>query len=199
MKKLTMAALALSLVAMSSLAFAQAEPYDVGVFADAAGTTSDVLAAPFVPFNFYVVGFDLDGGILGYEFGLTLDPGFTVFTAGLTGPNPLNLGTTTNVIVGTGGCVASVTGGVVLTAYNGGYVTGSPPVADTAFCISGTTPSSFADVPGYLQCDSNLVPFGVAQNGGGVYPNACMIVNPTMPGTVVAIENASFGDLKARF
>jgi hypothetical protein len=66
-------------------------------------------------------------------------------------------------------------------------------------CASGgSNPSSFGGVPGYSSCAAQLIPFGAAQNGGGVYPNGCAVVNPLNDGPI-ATENVSFGAVKAGF
>lgn len=33
-----------------------------------------------------------------------------------------------------------------------------------------------------MDCNNQLNPFGAAQNGGGLYPNGCLILNPSSPG-----------------
>lgn len=202
MKKFATLALAISVVALSALsAVAQPDVHDAGVFSDMGGTSSTALANDFVPFNFYVVGFGLDGLVKGYEFSLTAPPTFTILTAALSGPAPLNVGNNTNVIVGAGGCVDAGQGAFVLTSYNGGFFApgSATGVADIAFCLGGATPSSFAGgVPGYLQCDNTLVPFGVAQSGVPNHPDGCLILNAT-DGGPVATESNSFGEVKARF
>jgi hypothetical protein len=54
-------------------------------------------------------------------------------------------------------------------------------------------------LPGYPCCEALLQPFGVAQNGGGVYPDGCLIIHPTVEDAVVPNDAASFGEVKARF
>jgi hypothetical protein len=200
MKKLMAIALGVSVLAMSSMAFAQAEQYDFGIFADAAGTQTTVAAAPFTPFDWFVVGFGLDGQVKGFEVTVSVPAGLTVLTRVIAGPGPVNLGGEPDeFIIGTGGCVDAGPGAFVLVQYNGGFFT--PTVgSDLAVIAGGTTPSSFpGGVPGYLQCDGDLIPAGVATDGSaGGYPNGALIINATGDAPV-ATEAATFGDLKARF
>jgi hypothetical protein len=206
MKKLMAFMLALTLVTMSSMAFAQPEARDVGIFTDAAGTVSTaVYPAAFTPIDLYVIGFDLDGSVKGFEFSMNLPGAFAISgpvfdpvtgaAPYFAGPGPINLGTATAPIIGTGGCVDGM-GAFVLAHYIGIFFAAIP--ADATVCIGGTTPSSFNGAPGYLQCDGTLVPFGIAQNGGGTHPNGCLILNSTDTGPV-ATETTSFGEVKARF
>jgi hypothetical protein len=201
MKRFAILALALVLAAgLATTVFAQPSQYDVGVFSDLAGTNSVLTAPAFTPVNFYAVAFDLDNQVKGFELTLGVPVGFTVLSKVKAGPNPINVGDEANneFIVGTGACVEAGPGPFVLVSMNGGFFTPTVP-ADATVCISGTTPSSFPNgTPGYLQCDNSLVPFGVAQNGEGRYPNACLVMNATSEGPV-ATEAASFGEMKARF
>lgn len=80
MKKL-MGFVLILLVAMSSMAFAQAEKYDIGIFGDLAGTQTGITASAFVPFNFYAMAYDLDGEVKGYEFGVAIDPSITILSS----------------------------------------------------------------------------------------------------------------------
>jgi hypothetical protein len=203
MKKLVNAVAVAALVLSASAASAQ-DAKDAGVFADAAGTQSTFTAAAFVPFNIYLVAFGLDGNVLGYEFRTLGLEGLTILlSTPAVGPNGgINLGDSPGeFIVGTGACLtADPAGAFVMATLNVGSFSGAN-LTDKAVCIAGSTPSSFeafGSPPGWLRCDGTLDTFGVAQNGGGVYPNGCMILNPTSAGPV-ATEATSFGEMKARF
>jgi hypothetical protein len=207
MKKLVNAVAVAALVLSASAASAQ-DAKDAGVFADAAGTQSTFTAAAFVPFNLYLVAFGLDGNVLGYEFRTLGLEGLTILlSTPSVGPNGgINLGDSPGeFIVGTGACLtADPAGAFVMATLNVGSFadpTGANLI-DKAVCIAGSTPSSFEQFgspPGWLRCDGTLDVFGVAQNGSGVYPNGCLILNATNPGSVVATEATSFGEMKARF
>ncbi len=195
MKKLMVAVLALGILAMSSLAFAQAEPGDVGVFADTAGTQSTLVVTPGF-FTFYVVGFELTPGLKAIEWGLTDNIGFLVQSATFVGPLPTNFGTNTDVAAATGACVDGA-GVVVLATY--AAATFAMPADDSTICIGPFSNSSFSPpTPGYSDCTDTLRPFGVAQNGNGAHPDGCLVVNATDSGPV-ATESTSFGGVKARF
>ena len=203
MKKFATVALAATLALSSTSAFAQ-EAREAGVFADAAGTQSTRGAAAFVAFDIFLVAFGLDGNVLGYEFRTLGLDGLTILASvPSVGPNGgINLGDEPGeFIVGTGACLeANPTGPFVMARLNVGSFTGAN-LTDKAVCIAGSTPSSFeafGSPPGWLRCDGTLDTFGVAQNGQGVYPNGCMILNATMDGPV-ATDAASFGEMKARF
>jgi len=192
--------LTIVMVAMlASSAFA-GDAGDAGVFWDAAGTVSNAPLPVFVPTNLYVIGFDLAGDVGGYEGSLTISagPSITILGTTLSGPGPLNVGDPTNFIVGAGGCIASA-GPTVLITYNIGNFTGVP-LNDVLYCLGASNPSSFAPAaPGYLDCLGGLTPFGLAQNGGGVYPDGCAVSDATDPGSVVGTTDESFGSVKAQF
>jgi hypothetical protein len=197
MKKLMAIAFALCLVAtMSSMAFAQAEPHDVGVFADAAGTMTALTATPFVTTNFYVVGFELDGQVKGFEYGLNVPAGTTVISVVFLGPNPLLVGTNTNVAVGTGGCVDG-SGAAVLANYSVVFLDATATDGTQAICMGPSDPSSLGGVPAYLQCDGTILPMGYAENGASIgIDDGCMTINGESP---LPAETTSFSEVKARF
>jgi hypothetical protein len=198
MKKLMAVVFALSLVAMSSMAFAQAEQYDVGIFGDVDGTLTSLNVPAFSPFQAYVVAFGLDGTVKGYEVFVNVPATITVTGSVLAGPAPINLGTRANeFIVGTGGCIEGEPQ-IRLVQLNCGLFLPDPVPSDIALVLEGTIPSSFGGPPGYVQCDNTLVAFGAATNGGGVYPDAALIINPTS-NPPVAVEESSFGAVKAQY
>jgi hypothetical protein len=197
MKKLATLALALGIVAMMAFAaVAQPLPHDVGVFADEAGTMTSLTAVQYVPTHFYVVGFELDGLVKGFEWGLTVPAGMLVTgpdtvngAATFLGPNPLNIGGNLNVIVGTGGCVDGL-GAVVLGSYDVLFTVA--PASNSTICIGPSDPSSLGGAPAYLQCDGTIVPMGLAEQG----PDGCMVLNGQGP---IPNETTSFSEVKARF
>lgn len=190
-----------AILALATSAFAQAEPGDLGIFADAAGTQTADFPPAFVTTNHcYVVAFDLAGGLAGYEFGVVWDPRVIIFNSLMVaGAGPINVGSApTNFIVGTGSCVNGA-GAVVLVDFTYGEFTGPPGNADMTACLTPSTPSSFAPAsPGWLDCVDNLIPFGVAASGGPDYPDGCLILNPTGE-PPIATEDASWSAVKAQY
>ncbi len=183
------------------------DPMDAGIFADEAGTQSTLTVEPYVPFDIYVVAFGLDGGLRGFEFELDGDEGLTILlSTPADGPRPINVADNPGEwIVGYLACLTTdPVGPFALVRFNLGSFsdpTGANLI-DKAICLRGSTPSSFEQFgspPGWLRCDGTLHPFGVAQNGGGVYPDGCLILNPTSPGSVVSNDTTSFGAMKTRF
>jgi hypothetical protein len=209
MKKLVNAVAVAALVLSASAASAQ-DINDAGVFADAAGTQSTLNVVPFVAFDIYAVAF-IEGGVLGYEFGINGLDGLVVL-AGFPTVNPgpvLDLGDPNipgvkEFIVATGGCLPEEAAGAFVMARVNVANFFQTDVTDRALCMIPASTSSFADasgegaLPGWLRCDGLLTPFGVAQNSGGLYPNGCLILNATQEGPV-ATEATSFGEMKARF
>jgi hypothetical protein len=124
--------------------------------------------------------------------------GWSVIGAALNPSNALNVGQVGNFIVGLGACV-EVAGAHLLVTYQLGYFVAPVAPNDLLLCIGGTSPSSFGGVPGYSSCAGALIPFGVAENGGGVYPNGCGVVNPTNGEFPVGTSNVSFGAVKAAY
>jgi hypothetical protein len=200
MKKLTSLAVLLTVVAMASMAFAQAEPGDLGVFFDAAGTQSTATPAAFVQTNlFYVATFDLE--LSGYEFSVTIgDPSIIIFaTSEMTNPGgSINVGTPPNEwIVGIGLCAGGA-GAVNLVQFTYGYFVAS--ISDVLICLGPSDPASLTPaVPAWLECGTGgIFPFGIAQNGQGRYPDGCGVLWPTQEGPV-ANDVGSWSSLKAKF
>jgi hypothetical protein len=82
--------------------------------------------------------------------------------------------------------------------YQIGFFVPVPPT-DVVACLGPSSPSSFAPAaPGYLDCSGGLSPFGVAENGQGVYPDGCLVMNATNDAPI-ATETKSFGAIKARY
>ena len=198
MKKLVTVAVAAAFVLSAGAALAQPEARDAGVFADPAGTQSTLDIAAFTPFNIYVVGFDLDGQVAGYEGKVSIPVEYTILAKNITPSTGLDFGNEPGeFIVGTGSCLEGA-GAFMMVNFNLGLFAAGVDPTDTALCLGPSDPTSFDNVPGYLQCDGTLIPFGVAQNGGDFYPNGCLILNPSQEGPV-STESTSFGEMKARF
>ena len=191
---------------LSAGAVSAQDPRDAGIFADEAGTQSTLTVEPFVPFDFHAIAFGLDGNVHGFEFGLYGWEELTVLTV-MTWPDP-RVGIDIppgEFITYIGQCVTADPAGPfwMATLTVGSFMdpTGENLI-DKAICVRGSRPSSFEEFgspPGWLRCDGTLHPFGVAQSGGGVYPDGCMILNPTSPGSVISTETTSFGAIKTRF
>ena len=172
------------------------QPRDVGIFGDAAGTNIEVSASDFVPFNFYVVGFDLDGAVKAFEFALVLPPQLTVLDLTLAGPNPGNIGTDTNVIAFHRRLRGIRSGPSRWGPTTAGFFFSGAAGENLFVCVGPSTPSSFEPaVPGYSQCDNTLTPLTPANLSGFSYPDGCMVINPA----VVATERSSVGAIKARY
>jgi hypothetical protein len=75
--------------------------------------------------------------------------------------------------------------------------------SDVVLTVGPAQPSSFGDAPGFIDCNSDLVPLTVGGTVGGVtgagvvFPEGAMVVNPTP--VVVPNSGPSLGRLKARF
>ena len=78
-------------MALPDSAKAQPEPRDFGVFADWQGQESSLEAEAFVPFNVYVVGFQLDGEVKGFEFSLHFPDEFFVLAITMPAISVLHL------------------------------------------------------------------------------------------------------------
>lgn len=152
---------------------------EAGIFADPAGTQTQLQLPAFVPTDFHVLGFDLAGQVKGWELSVILDPSFIVLERDLGGELWIDVGgPTDNFIVGTGACLDG-TGVFEFVRYRIGWFAGSTPPADQVVCLGPASPSSFVPAsPGYLQCDNTLTPMDVV-GGGGLYPEGCMVINPT--------------------
>lgn len=187
------------LLLASSIATAQPESGDLGIFADPEGTLTTDTAEPFVVGRFYIVTFDLPGGMLRYEFsysGLRENGGVLLNSRIIGSPHPLCEFDTDEYICTTGRCIEDQG---PLVVYEATYLFLESVPADTAICAGGTIPSSFeSGRPGWLDCAGSIREFGVATDGGEHYPDGCLILNPTQS-PPVAIDVSSYGELKARF
>jgi hypothetical protein len=187
-------ALALASLAIGSSARSGPQSGTVGVFADPAGTEASLQWLRYVPVRLYVVASDLDGGVGGFEYGLTAPPTMLVFgpdqengAPSFLGPNPANAGDSLNAIVETGGCVEG-SGPVVLATYDVLFTYEHFPYDE--ICIGPADPSSIVPAaPAYTQCDATVV----GLDGGGTCLRAIPIIlrDP--------VVESSFSAVKARF
>lgn len=187
---------------LATSAAGQAGTRDIGVYFDENGTYCTVNAPPFDnTLGFWVLGFDLDGGVLGYEVGLTIDPRIVIFASLMDQPgSPINVGQAPdNWIVGTGACFDGE-GIFSILRFTYGYYDAA--AVDMQICLGPSSPSSFSPATaGYLQCDDSLVPFGLVTYPGD-YPTGCSVVNPTgalLCEPPVGVESTSWGALKVGY
>lgn len=195
MKKLWIAA---CLLALGAAPAAAQDARDLGLFFDQAATASTLSVSPYQAFDLYALTYDI-GEISAFEFEILYDTGagLSVLERNLISGS-LNVGNGDNYIVGMGSCYQAG-GWYQLVHVRAGFFNGSNP-ADFTFCLGPSRPSSFPDdpKPGFVDCSDNLGVFGVAQTGGGIYPDGCAVLNPTSEGPV-ATESSSVGALKASF
>lgn len=193
----------LSLTVAVGPVLGQAEPGDIGIFFDLGGTMTTGYATYLVPFFLYLVAFDVPDGLLGYEGSLqsTMPVGTYFILSAVFEPvsTANNFGFSDNWIVGTGVCYWS-SGPTVLATFN--ILPMVPPPPDTLFCIGPYTPSSFSPpAPGYVSCfgATDVRTFGLAEYGGGFYPDGCAVANATHPPYPIAAGQTTWGAVKARF
>lgn len=197
MKKFAIFAIVALVMAFSASAFAQAEPGDLGVFFDAEGLTSTaIVPAAYMPFNVYVLAFDIVGDMMSYEFGLQFSGVAPVALQNVfTGVQNFGSGSF-DYAVGVGSCVAPA--GVYQLVYLQ-LMYMAAPAADTTIClIPGTVDSFTPSGPGYAHCSGDLQHFGIGQDGGEFYPDGCAVINATHLGPVATPET-SWGAVKAQF
>jgi hypothetical protein len=172
------AGLAFLVVVCSALpAIAQPDPGDIGIYMDPLGAEPTGVAVTFVPFDVYVLGFDLPGGVQAYEYSVHIPPFFTVLESVF--PDGVNVGSDLNVIFALAECLDRA-GVLQLQRLRMISVVPGAITMDMVVCIGASTPSSLANMPSWLDCTGTLNEFGVAQEGGP-YPNGCLILNPTLP------------------
>jgi hypothetical protein len=198
----------LALVMLSALASAghgQPPQGSAGIFFTATPTTgADAVrngVAAFAPVpDFFVVSFDVPGGMEGYELSVALPPGLVV-----TGGRSLPQGATDggagadNWIVAAGSACVGKVGTFTLVRYAAPLFLANPG-NDVPIWLRGSTPSS---VPGgwagYRACNSR----GEMRSFAPIFKNPCAVINPsiTWPAPVAAVgqPSLSFGALKAGF
>lgn len=173
-------ALVLVLLVIALPSTAQFDSGDIGIFADVAGTQSALNVVPGVPFLVHVVAFDPPGGITAFELDLSDNIGIgsttfllsqTVVSGVDTDDDPYRLRVVTDA------CVEGEA--VVLATIQ--LLSVTPILSDGSICVGG----AFT----YVDCAGIERPFGVAQSGGDLYPDGCLIVNPTIPGCCPSYED----------
>jgi hypothetical protein len=192
-------AIALSiLLVLPAFSFAQPSPGDAGVFFDVEGTQTRRDVQPYQHFDIWVVLFDAPAGIRGYEFYFENPPEVVwIWSEGNAAGNISIMPTPFNYIIGTYECLAGTPSQWLVHADAMVFDVG---LTDLTLCLAPARPSSFIDpAPGYLDCSDGLHRFGVAENGGGVYPDGCAVINPTQAEFPVAAPLTSWGSLKSRF
>jgi hypothetical protein len=156
------------------------EPGDLGIFASPDRLETYLVATPFVPFDVYVVAFDPPGGMEGFEFAVQTSATFVVIQRELlVGESSIIIGDpdTNGWIVGLGGaCIA----GPKLALVREQLLPVRTGFTDELVCLGPSTPSSLPGLPNFYQCGQGLVSFG-AFPSSSIYPDACLIVNPTLP------------------
>ncbi len=189
-------------LSLATVAFAQLQPNDVVVSFDQLGTQTTGNPPVFTTTNnFFIVASNVDGGvgIAGFEFDLFIDPNILTFGVPVIVPpgSPINVGDGPNeLIVGLGNCAPSA-GEIVLVQFTYGVFT--PGLENLLICLLPATPSSFAPaVPGFLTCDSGLIPFGVGAQSD-TYGGGCAVVYESAGEPPVATIQDSFGSVKGRF
>ena len=157
---------------LPSLALAQPGPGEIGVYADAEGTIDRIDFPAFVPFTLYVVA-GPEAGIDWYQFQVDglLEQGVVIVGASTPGVNDDFL-EPNQFVVEASSCL---TGDVVVLAEIQ-VVALAPLATDTAVCVG---PVDGFEVAAFVDCSGEEQAFGTAQNGDGVYPDGCLIVNPS--------------------
>jgi hypothetical protein len=171
---------ALLLVLLSALpasAQFQPEPGDITLSPDPRGRAWAMAVAPFVPFDLYVVVTDPPGGIAEYEVGVDGLQSLGLFVlqtdllAAGTDAAPFS---DLDYIVSLSECTA---GSFVRLVRLRLLPLAALPF-DTVLCLRASEPSSFGDVPGYVDCAGERRPFGVP-GASPNYPDGCLILNPS--------------------
>jgi hypothetical protein len=176
----------------------QPDPGDLWVSFDEIGNKLCTVATPFVTDNhFWVVTWDIQNDLAGFEFQLTADPSVVVFSAGVPldpgGDCSLNGTFPFEWICGLGRCLDGA-GLIPLVQFTYG-------VFDTAadarlICQGPSTPSSFdPPVPGYLTCLWDFVPFTPHPSGGVAMPDGCGMLYAGSAPPTFEVETCSFEGL----
>lgn len=180
---------------------AQTSTRPAGVFADPGGlaSTLTLTGAPFEVFTIYVAGFDLED-VNAYAFQIVIESGAGLAVAdvrpvageggGLSSGNLSAL----EFIFGTS-CLAAGSGAFVLAEVD--LLSFDPSVTDVEICL-GPSSDSTLDDPFYIQCAGDVVAFEPVVNGQGLYPDGCLILNPTLEPPVKS-ERVRLGTVKSWF
>lgn len=136
---------------------------------------TDGFVTAFVPFYAYVLAIDPQPNILGFEFSLEYPACLILLSQVIPHQGALNVGNQGNFIVGLGQCVQPQPILPLLEMY---FLPVDPNPSCVQFgeiSLGPTTPSSFiVPSPGFVDCQSNLIPFDVGPplslsgSGGGV-------------------------------
>jgi hypothetical protein len=195
MKKLLFMTMVLVLIAVPA---ASQDPGDIGLFFDVGGTQTTGTVVSGGVFNLYVVAFDVPGGISAYEGSLAFPPHIDLLFAFFEPADAINFGTPVNWAVGAGSCLPAVGPTLLVRFVLWDPVSDPDPGDDLIFTIGPAIPSSF-DPPeiGYVDCNLELLTFGMAVSGGS-YPDNTAVGNATfLP--PVATEQENWGGVKALF
>ena len=169
-------------------------PGDLGVFFDATGTQpvrNGVVA--FAPFNFYVIAFDVPGGLAEYELSVQLPAGLIIAGGRQLPPGATDSGAgDDNWIVATAGACLDAAGAFALVSYPTALFLSAPGV-DVTLCLAGASPSRFpGNAPGYLACApvGGLHPFGAAYVGCAIINRSTQPCYPTLDYLTVGVGSA---------
>ncbi len=155
----------------------QPEPGDITVSPDPRGRAAAMNVTSFVPFELYVVVTDPPGGIAEYEVGIAGLQSLGLFVlrtellAAGTDAAPFS---DLDYIVSLSECTA----GSFVRLVRLRLLPLAPIPFDTVLCLRAPEPSSFGDVPGYVDCAGESRSFGVPR-GPTNYPDGCLILNPS--------------------
>jgi hypothetical protein len=181
---------------------AQTSTRPAGVFADPSGLASTLTLAgtPFEIFTIYVVGFDLED-VSAYAFQIAIESGAGLGVVEVRpvvseggGGNSGNL-SALEFITATGGCLAAGSGAFVLAEVD--LLSFDPSMTDVEICLAPSSDPSL-DAPFYVRCEGDLVAFEPVANGRGIYPDGCLILNPTLEPPVKS-EHVRLGTVKRWF
>jgi hypothetical protein len=175
------------------------QPGDLGVFFDAAGTTTSIEGVvAFASVNFYVIAFEVPGGLREYEFSVDLPPGVIVLAGRiLPGPGCVDVDTgDDNYIIVCDDCLTAPAQSLV--TYQQAVFLAAPP-PDSQICLGPATPSSgpamgWPPAPIYDTCRfaGDLHLFGSAYRG-------CAVINPAVLTPPIPDALAGWGALKATY
>lgn len=168
-------------------------------FAEAPSSVYDKLifgVVAFLPFDMWVLTYNVIGGMEAYEFSLQLPAGSLVSGGRILPEGATDFGTgADNFIVGTGGICRGATGWFTAVKY-AGVLFLSAVGNDIPICLAGAQPSSFPNSrPGYLVCSSP----GDLRNFGAAYIGCAVINCQDIYACVVPTDEKSFGALKAGY
>ncbi len=188
-----------ALSAAPGSARAQAEPGDIGLFADPGGTLSAARIHPGQPVELYVVVFPPENGVRAFEVALRLPASVVAnwtILPDYVSATPLGAQAW---LVSLRNCVLPPQPFALIKL----TVFALDEVVDAPICLGPVPRSSLGTEdftePVFASCVSGSpVSFGVAQSGQGWYPDGCLILNPTLSAPV-ELEQTTFSTVKATF